>query len=200
MQTGNLAAPTESNRSIMQVSLPEVTVDSVSGREITGRTADGSALTMRQAVSCLITPMPGDQVLTATAGGTTYVIAVLERPAAGNAPALRIETEGDIEFIARRISLRASIVDVVGDAMNMMGDAFNALFRRSKRIIGTDTTIAKSTTLRTGDRVAVVAGADVQHAAAASQTVEGPIAISSHTAVLTANADIRLNGERINVG
>jgi hypothetical protein len=175
-------------------------VERVEGRDITCTAADGSSMAMRRAVSCLVQPIPGDRVLTATAGGTPYVIAVLERARGDDAPSLRIEAEGDIELIARRISLRAGVVDVVGDAMNMMGDAFNALFRRSKRIIGTDTTIAKSTTLRTGDRVAVVAGADVQHAAVASQTVDGPIAISSHTAVLTANADIRLNGERINVG
>jgi hypothetical protein len=175
-------------------------VDAVVGRKFTARAGDGSALSMRKAVSCLVTPEPGDRVLAAEAGGETYILAVLERAPGREAAPLRIETEAEIELVARRISLRAGVLDVLTDAVTMVGDAFNTLFRRSKRIVGSETVIARSTSLHAGERVSVIAQADVQQAGVLSQTVHGPFAISSQTAVVTARADIRLNGERINVG
>jgi len=139
-------------------------------------------------------------VLTAAVGGETFVLAVLERQGGARDVAIRIETAGDLDIVARRISLRAGVFDVLTDAVTIVGDALNTLFRRSKRIVGNETVVAQSTTLHAGQRVAVIAQADVQQAGVLSQTVAGPLAISSHTAVVTAKADIRLNGERINVG
>lgn len=179
---------------------PLIVVDRVVDGRFVARTADGSTLTMRKAISCLVTPVVGDEVLTARAGGETYVLAILRRAPAMETVPLRIETEGDLDFVARRISLRAGILDVVSDAVTMVGEIFNTLFRHSKRIVGSETVIAKSTTLRAGERVSVIANADVQQAGVLSQSVEGPLAVSSHTAIVTASADIRLNGERINVG
>ena len=194
--------PATANRAVPMLA-PELlvlVVDSVEDRRFLARAADGSILAMRHAVSCLVTPIPGDRVLTVQAGGEIYVLAVLERAPGMEAVPIRIETDGEFDFVARRISFRAGILDVFADAVTMVGDAFNTLFRRSKRIVGSETVIAKSTTLRAGERVSVIAQADVQQAGVLSQTVDGPIAINSHTAVVTASADIRLNGERINVG
>ena len=175
-------------------------VDAVVGRSVAARMADGSVVSMRKAVSCLVAPEPGDRVLTAEADGEVYVLAVLERAPGRHSATLRIETEAEIEFVAKRISLRAGILDVLTDAVTMMGDSFNTLFRRSKRVVGNETVVARSTSLHAGQRVAVVTQADVQHAGVLSQTVDGPLAITSQTAVVTAKSDIRLNGERINVG
>ena len=175
-------------------------VDHVVDRQFVAVADDGSLLPMRQAVSCLVTPIAGDRVLTAQAGGQTFILAILERSPVNDIPPLRIETDGDIEFVARRISFQTGILDIFSQAVTMMGDAYNTLFRRSKRVVGNETVIAKSTTLRAGERVSIIAHADVQQAGVLSQTVEGPLAINTHTTVLTADADIRLNGERINVG
>jgi hypothetical protein len=178
---------------------PMLVVESAAAGQFIAKAADGSLLTMRQAVSCLVTPVAGDRVLTVQAGGETFILAVLERQSSAT-QRLRIETAGELEFVARRISFQSGILDVFSDAVTMMGDAFNTLFRRSKRVVGNETVIAKSTTLRAGERVSVIAQADVQQAGVLSQTVDGPLSINTHTTVLTANADIRLNGERINVG
>ena len=151
--------PATANRAVPMLA-PELlvlVVDSVDDGRFLARAADGSILAMRQAVSCLVTPVPGDRVLTVRAGGETYILAVLERAPGLEAVPLRIETEGELDFVARRISFRAGILDVFGDAVTMMGDAFNTLFRRSKRIVGSETVIAKSTTLRAGERVSVIA-------------------------------------------
>ena len=177
-----------------------MTIQSLAGRRLTAIAADGSCVHARRAVSCLVTPIPGDLVLTTQAGGQTYILAVLERASDGEALPLRIETEGDLDFVARRISFRAGFLDILADAVTMVGDAFNSLFRLNKRVVGSDTVIAKRTTLHTGERVSVVAQADVHHAGLFSQTVDGPIAINSETAVVSAKADIRINGERINMG
>jgi uncharacterized protein DUF3540 len=180
--------------------LPVAIVEEVANGRVTARAADGSTLSMRKAVSCLVTPEPGDRVLTADAGGEVYVLAVLERAPGKEAALLRIETPGEIEFTARRIALRAGVVDVLAEAVTMVGDAFNTLFRRSKRVVGNETVVARSTTLHAGERVSVITQADIQQAGVLSQTVDGPLAISSQIAVVTARSDIRLNGERINVG
>lgn len=169
------------------------------GGRFTAQAPDGSDVSLRLAVSCLVPPSAGDRVLTAEALGETFILAILERPGAEAQP-LRITSDVGIELVAPHISLRSGVVDIVSDALNMVGNAYNSLFRRSKRIIGAETVIAKSTTLHAGDRVSVIAQADVQQAGILSQTVEGPLAVSSRTAVITAAADIRLNGERINVG
>jgi hypothetical protein len=179
---------------------PVAVIDHVDGQGLIATISNGATVPMRRAFSCLVVPQPGDRVLTAEADGVLYAIAVLERPATDQSLPMRIETTGDLELVARRISLRAGVLDVVSQSVTMMGDAFNALFRQSKRVIGHDSLVAKSTSLRTGERVSIVSGADVSQAGIASQTVDGPIAINSQTAVLSARSDIRLNGERINVG
>jgi Protein of unknown function (DUF3540) len=197
---GNAAMHVQGLPAPLQAVQAAYVIDTVAGRELASTAADGSRVIMRAAVSCLVAPLPGDRVLTAEVGGETFVVAVLERQSGARDVAIRIETAGDLDIVARRISLRAGVLDVLSDAVTMVGDALNTLFHRSKRIVGNETVVARSTTLHAGQRVSVIAQADVQQAGVLSQTVAGPLAISSHTAVVAAKADIRLNGERINVG
>jgi len=159
---------------------------------------EGQKTAARQAVSCLVAPAAGDRVLAAFADGTYYVLAVLERQDA-EVP-LRIETQGDLVVSARRVSIKTGVFDLVAEAANLVGDVFNSLFRTSKRVAGTDETIAQSTTVSAHERVSVIAGSDVHKAGVFSQKVESAMAQSAHTAVVTAKTDIRLNAERINVG
>lgn len=160
---------------------------------------DGSAVTLQRAVSCLVEPQPGDQVLTACHGGKTFVLAVLQHGADTTA-AMRIDVDGDLYICAKRVTFQAEVFGVVATTVTMMGSACHTLFRHARRIFGTEEVTAQSTSLRAGDRVAVIGNADVQQAGVISQRAEGAIAVQSETAVLSAKADIRLNGERINVG
>jgi len=164
---------------------------------LTAVDAGGLEAPARKAVSCLVEPMIGDKVLTTRADGHTYILAVLERTA--EAP-LKIATEGELQISARSLAIKTGVFDLVTEAANLVGHAFNSLFRTSKRVSGTDTVIAHSTSLNAQERVDMIAGADIQQAAVFSQNVEGPIAQNSHTAVVTAKTDIRLSAERINVG
>jgi len=175
-----------------------LTVETVDRGALLVRGAEVETVAARRAVSCLVTPVPGDRVLAATAGEQCYVLAVLER--ADSAAPLAIETEGDLVLSARRISIKAGVFDLVAEAANLVGHAFNSLFRTSKRVAGTDETIAQSTTVSAHERVSVIAGSDVHKAGVFSQNIESALAQSAHTAVVTAKTDIRLNAERINVG
>jgi len=175
-----------------------LTIESCDGGLFLVCAADGETIAARQAVSCLVTPVPGDRVLTTLADGQCYVLAVLERPQADTP--VSIETPGDLVLSARRISIKAGVFDLVAEAANLVGHAFNSLFRTSKRVAGTDESIAQSTTVSAHERVSVIAGSDVHRAGVFSQTVESAMAQSAHTAVVTAKTDIRLNAERINVG
>jgi len=158
----------------------------------------GEPVPARRAVSCLIEPAAGDKVLTAEAGGQVYVLAVLERP--DEALPLHIDTKRDLRISANRISLKTGVFDLVTDAANLVGNAFNSLFRTSKRVTGTDETIAQSSTVSAQQRVSVIAGSDVHKAGVFQQSVESAASQSAHVAVVTAKTDIRLNAERINVG
>lgn len=160
--------------------------------------ADGQKVAVRKAVSCLVAPAAGDRVLATLADGHWYVLAVLERQ--DYAVPMRIETEGDLVLSARRVSIKTGVFDLVAEAANLVGDAFNSLFRTSKRVAGTDETIAQSTTVSAHERVSVIAGSDVHKAGVFSQNIESAMSQSAHTAVVTAKTDIRLNAERINVG
>jgi len=174
-----------------------LTIEAAIQSAFLARREDGREIELQRAVSCLVEPVPGDRVLTVEVGEQTYVLAVLERPS--EAP-LKIDTPGELVVSAKRVSIRTGVFDLVAEAANLVGHAFNSLFRTSKRISGTDTVIAQSTSLSAKERVSIISGADVQQAGVLSQSVEGPVAQTSHTAVVTAKTDIRLNAERINVG
>lgn len=175
-----------------------LTVETCDGVCLVVHSREGETVPARQAVSCLVSPVAGDRVLTTFADGQCYVLAVLER-AQVDAP-VRIETPGDLVLSARRISIKAGVFDLVAEAANLVGHAFNSLFRTSKRVAGTDETIAQSATVSAHERVSIIAGSDVHKAGVFSQTIESAMAQSAHTAVVTAKTDIRLNAERINVG
>jgi hypothetical protein len=175
-----------------------LTVESCHGPEFMLRGADGGPLAARRAVSCLVEPTTGDKVLTAVSNEQAYVLAVLER-ADGDAP-VTIAAPGELVLSAKRISIRTEVFDLVAEAANLVGNAFNSLFRTSKRVAGTDEMIARSTTVSAHERVSVIAGSDVHRAGVFSQSIDSAMAQSAHTAVVTAKTDIRLNAERINVG
>ena len=177
--------------------LRTATIEAGDGSRLFMGGPDGAMIDLHRAPSCLVAPAAGDRVLVAEAGGRAYVLAVLERE--GDAP-LRIETDGDLELVADRISLKASVFELAAGTATLVGRAFNSMFRTIKRVAGTETVIAQSTSLSAGERVSTVAGADVQQAGVFSQHVDGALAVKSHTAIVSAKTDIRLNGERINVG
>lgn len=160
--------------------------------------ADGARTAARRAVSCLIEPVSGDSVLTAEVEGRLYVLAVLERQNI-EAP-LSIETPGELVVSAKRVSIKAGVFDLVTEAANLVGNAFNSLFRTSKRVSGTDEMIAESSSVSAHQRVSIIEGADVHKAGVFSQNIESAMTQSAHAAVVTAKTDIRLNAERINVG
>ncbi|MHA7776836.1 DUF3540 domain-containing protein [Roseibium sp. M-1] len=192
-----LAATVEA--SSIAIPQPQVlTVEAVDGASFLVCAGEGDRVAARRAVSCLVAPLPGDRVLTAEADGATYVLAVLERSA--EASPLTIETPGELVLSAARVSIRTGVFDLVAEAANLVGHAFNSLFRTSKRISATDELIAQSSSVSAHQRVSVISGSDVHKAGVFSQTIETAMAQSAHTAVLTAKTDIRLNAERINVG
>ena len=175
------------------------TVESVEGDDFAILLTDGTGTKARRATSCLVSPAPGDKVLAVQVEGVAFVLAVLERHPENHVP-LRIETAHELEIVAERITIRSRFLGMLANKVTAVGDTWNSLFLETQRVVGVERVTAKSTTLNAEERVAVIAGADVQRSTVFSQQVDGPAAIKSKTTVITSDSDIRLNGERINVG
>ncbi len=178
--------------------------------------AAGVELPARPAASCLLAPEIGDAVLiVAGSAGQTYVLAVLERP--GTAPAvvsasvpsplMRIEAGQlalsgveELTLAAPRTTLRtgafAVMADVVTFAARLMTQALEH-FRSSARsveIVSTDLAI------KAARRTTLVEETDVLEAGTLVQTIATAAVMSAQSAVVTAQQDLRLDGERVTVG
>ncbi|WP_305983795.1 DUF3540 domain-containing protein [Roseibium sp. MMSF_3544] len=175
-------------------------VEQIDGQDILMRREDGSLQRSVRAFSCLAQPEPGDTVLTAENGGKTYVLAILERPSSEEQVPLSLTSETAIRVKAPRFSFETPVFEVAAGAISLVAGLFNSLFKESNRIAGTDRSSSASATQTTGSRLTVVHQSDVQKAAELSQTIDGGMVIQSKTAILNTQSDLRLNGERVNVG
>lgn len=175
-------------------------VERLEGRDILIKREDGSVQKSVKAFSCLAQPEPGDIVLTAENAGTTYVLAILERPPASDQAPLALTSEAPIRMKAPRISFETPVFELAAGSISFVAGLFHSLFKESNRIAGVDRCSSASATQTTGSRLTVVHQSDVQKAAEFSQTVNGGMVVQSKTAVINTESDLRLNGERVNVG
>ncbi|MET1412167.1 DUF3540 domain-containing protein [Roseibium sp. HPY-6] len=175
-------------------------VERLEGQDILTRHEDGTVQKSLRAFSCLAQPEPGDLVLTAENAGKTYVLAILERPSGSDQTPLALTSETPIRMKAPRISFETPVFELAAGSISFVAGLFHSLFKESNRIAGVDRSSSASTTQTTGSRLTVVHQSDVQKAAEFSQTVNGGMVVQSKTAVINTESDLRLNGERVNVG
>ncbi|MGF1605835.1 MAG: DUF3540 domain-containing protein [Rhodothalassiaceae bacterium] len=178
-----------------------------SGRRIASLALDEGEIEAVQAVSCLVAPLPGDRVLlTRDEAGLAYILAVLDRPS--GQPAI-LDVPGasqlslqapEAQISADRLTVRACDGAFLIGRLRLIGQSLKQLFGRidARAVsIHRDAALlddrAKTATRR-------VEGIDHARAGARVDQVDGPASARAHTAVHSARKDMRLDGERINLG
>lgn len=168
----------------------------------------------RRATGCIVAPAPGDRVLVVLGAGLCHVLTVLDRPGEGEAtleaadgrgltlrgPDIRIEAGRRLVAAAPEVTVETAAARVVagaatllGRVVTIVGDGLKAAWRRQEIAV-------ELQTQRLGERVTVVAGADVTEAETSLLTVAGVMTTSVGSAVTTARQDLRFDAERVSIG
>jgi len=165
----------------------------------------GRELFARVALSCLIVPQPGDEVLTATGGEEYWVTAILTR--AGNAP-LRLQASGDLVIgAAGSLSMHAETLNVSAPKANLLlaevmhvGRQLTANLPALKLIGGVIETLAERVLLRAKWSQRVIEKADVSHAGTIDQTAAEGYTLQAENAFITAGNAVRVDASQIHMG
>lgn len=188
-----------------------VTVD---GETVGLLTDAGVRATATRAASCLLHAAPGDRLLVTDPGdGAWRILAVLDRAAApatlsvAGAPetrldAARLRLEGgesvtvatpDLAVDARRATLRAHAARAIGE---LLGAAAGTLEIAAERLHS----VAQSVLVRAGSHTRSTEGVDTVVAGHLLRRAEGAATLTAEQAIVTARGDVRIDGERINLG
>lgn len=188
-----------------------VTVD---GETVGILTEAGLRATATRAASCLLHAAPGDRVLVTDPGdGAWRILAVLDRAAVAatlsvrDAPETRLDarrlhlagdesvavTTPDLAVDAGRATLRAHAAHFVGDLLAAAAGTLEVAAERLRSVADTILVRAGSHTRSTERVDTVVAGHLLRRA-------EGAATLTAEHAVVTARGDVRIDGERVNLG
>lgn len=167
----------------------------------------GDVVEAKRSVSCLIEPQQGDHVLVHSVGGKVYVLAVLERPdtpingeAEQASKKFRLSIPGELVIDAEKITFRSKVAVFLVDSLNMAGRSFRALFENFARISQKDTSMSTLSSNHALNRVDIVDNVDVQQSGTLKQDSDGAMALTSKVAIIKSDQDIRIDGERVNLG
>jgi hypothetical protein len=184
--------------------------------------ANGFARQARLAFSCLVQPEPGDAVLIAEAGETTWVLAVLERH--GTAPMLLL-AEGDLTIAATGGALRlAARDDVAVDAgatarvaghevavhASVLRSVVDEVVHVGRRITGhvgvlrvvaeLVESFAEHTLLRARRSTRLVEQTDHVRAGEIDHAATGTVQIQAKQAFISADTVVRIDAAQIHMG
>jgi hypothetical protein len=176
----------------------------------------------RRAVSCLVAPEEGDQVLVAlTQAGRCYVLAVLERDSAD----VEVATEGDLTirlpkgrfqlltqlgaklvsakdltFTSSRFNLHALDGNLVLGRLTYVGRYVRSEIERIKSLAGTMDTVLERLSLRAKRSYRTVEGLDQLRAGQIQHRAEKNCSLHGENAVVTADELVKVDGEQIHLG
>lgn len=212
----NYVQPTQS-----QWTLFHATVKGQSEETVVLETAEG-VVTATTAFSCLVRPAAGDLVLAGSYEQTYYVLAVLERRTTSD---MQCTFPGNVSFNAPRgniqvasagslnlsSALKTRIVSpenaLTGRHTTITGDTLETTTRETKFNTRSFTvvadavdTIARRISQRASTVMRRVEGVETLNIGNLIQTVRKSFTSRSHHTVLTAKDEMRIDGERINMG
>ncbi len=176
--SGDFLEPAEICVSIIQSRWGEEDRWLLDSGEVTGR-----------AFSCLVCPEPGDKVVVLRSGGRPSILSILARPKPGSV-AISLGKHTDLDIRVGKFSLLAedtatiksmnsvSISAPLGRIQLMACDLFQT-------VTGTLVSLAKSMVNKTVDY---------------QMKAEGTVVSTAGAQVITAERDLRLDAERINMG
>ncbi|MEO1199736.1 MAG: DUF3540 domain-containing protein [Pseudomonadota bacterium] len=174
---------------------------------------DGANVTAKRAASCLVVPAPGDTVLLSLVDGTAFVLAVLDRAEPSQpvqlAPGAHVTLSAETVTVeaASELQFRAPTVGITSEFLRLVGKRAAHVFSRVTEALGHLTTSADridtAATLvstKAKDRTTVVSETETEKLGTLMQTVDGTATLTSHSTVILAQEDVRMDGKRIITG
>lgn len=181
----------------------------------------GQILSARAAVSCLVVPQSGDRVLVSCQGREVFILAVLERPdeatvelasrgpmeIRGGRGGLRIHHEDTLEISAGELKQHArqwqvSAVEANLTAVDTTVSSTRLVAQASQASLNADSlmTVADSVTQRFKSLMRWVEGVESAQVGDLVQNIRRSLTQRAMHALITARKDVRIDGERINMG
>lgn len=194
----------------------------IEGPSVVVRIDDGE-LYARRAVSCLVEPQGGDAVLvTTSATGSSYVLAVLEREE-GQPTVLRVEddlaivtptgrvtvtaaegihfvTPGKVETTASEISMRAKATTWAGEILTLAGAVADVNFSSARSVVDKLETVADRWVQRMNRVYRQVAELDSLKANTIDIAATETMNLRAKNAVVSAESLVKVDGDQIHLG
>ncbi|WP_376988911.1 DUF3540 domain-containing protein [Bosea sp. R86505] len=176
--------------------------------------ADDVSLVAVRAVSCLVEPMAGDEVLVFPAAGTGFVLAVLTRKGVGDAtlslpdaagsltihaPSVRLEASTRLDLDAPEMAVTTRRLHIVTDVLTQIARLASVIGETLTTAVGRQSTIARQLDVKTQDRNTTVSGLDNERVG--TRVTQSELSTAS-AAIVTVHArdDIRLDAKRVTIG
>lgn len=197
------------------------TVKATSGQAViidTGATILNASI----AFSCLVEPLPGDKVFINRVGADYYIVSILQRSAHAN---MALAFPGDVQFNARagaiamvakreldftgaeaiRMTAAKTHINSAETALNsghlsVNARAVDASAGHAKITAQAIDTVAKRISQRVETLVRWVEGVETLHIGSLLQNVRKLFSAHAQQTVITAQKDVRIDGERIHMG
>ncbi|UEP23065.1 DUF3540 domain-containing protein [Burkholderia ambifaria] len=144
-------------------------------------------LCAKKAVSCVVAPQAGDLVQICREGERCWVLAVLERDAAGDEANGRTTDEVTLDFGGAHVALRARDVRI---------EARDRLTLEAAQLASR----AQVVTQAAAERQTHVRGTDATHAGSTLVHIEGHLAMHAKSAVVTAASLMKFDAGQIHMG
>lgn len=163
----------------------------------------GGLIHARRAKGCLVEPAPGDLVLVSRAGGDAYVLAVLD----GAGPT-RLAAAGPLEIASRtRLSLSAPELEteagaamITVDRLTYRGNLVDIGIQGAKLVAERLHVMAADTLAELGRSIRRIAGLDQTAAGIIDQRAEDSAGLHGRFTTITADKDVRIDGDQIHMG
>ncbi len=175
---------------------------------------DGVDLVFARAVSCLVEPIAGDEVLVFAAPDVCHVLAVLRREGLGDAtlclpdpagaltisaPSLRLESAARLDLSSPEMTVTARRLHIVTDVLTQIARIASVIGDTLTTAVGRQSTVARQLDVKAQDRNTTITGLDNERLA--TRVTQSELSTAS-AAIVTVHArdDIRLDAKRVTIG
>ena len=175
---------------------------------------EGVELVFVRAVSCLVEPVAGDEVLVFAAPGTCHVLAVLTRRGLGDvtlslpdpsgaltisAPSLRLESAARLDLAAPEVAVTTRRMHVVTDVLTQIARLASVIGETLTTAVGRQSTVARQIDVKAENRNTTICGLNNERLG--THVTQSELSTAS-AAIVTVHArdDIRLDAKRVTIG
>ncbi|CBL44809.1 Hypothetical protein HDN1F_12260 [gamma proteobacterium HdN1] len=166
----------------------------------------------RCAVSCLVVPVAGDQVLVSSSDNVHYILAVLTHDASAAAelrlpPKTQIKCSEHLEIQGTQIGIQSADLNLtsvrshwISGALKLYANRLDAQHEEVNFRAGTVQSLMQRVVQRADTVMRWVEGVETANIGQCIKTVREAWTLHAKHAVLTARSDVRIDGERIHMG